>query len=188
MSVSGDDPDYTPLPWLNRIPGYQYYDTPDGEDCVKKVIYLNKVGAILGGFYSTLDVLTMSKPVGVGNIALRYATLTLPVMAVGSTFGAVTCLSTTIRGKDDFFNYFYGGVAAGSVTGAIARNGVVGTLCAVSFGIAGMLKKYYVMKGWIMFPPLPQKNRYSSHGPWSHKFDLSMTPDDQPRGWKPANN
>ncbi|XP_054278352.1 NADH dehydrogenase [ubiquinone] 1 alpha subcomplex subunit 11-like [Macrosteles quadrilineatus] len=178
--------DSSPFPWLNRIPGYHYYDTPDGEDCLQKVIYMNKVGALLGGFYSTLDVLTLSKPVGVGNIALRYATLTLPVMAVGSTFAAVTCLSTSFRDKDDIWNYFYGGLAAGSVAGAAARNGVVGTVCAFSFGVLGMVKKYSVQEGFDLFPPVVDKDRTSHLGPWSIHWDFTLARDDQPKGWKSA--
>lgn len=180
------DPEFTPLPWLNRIPGYQYYDTPDGEDCLKKVIYMNKLGVLFGGFYSTLDVISFSKPVGVGNIALRYATITLPLMAIGSTFAAVTCLSTNIRKKDDFWNYFWGGVAAGGVTGAVTKSGPLGTLCALTFGCAGMTKKYAIQEGWTLLPPHTKKHENETSCIWTVNFDLSLTPDNLPKGWKKA--
>lgn len=44
--------------------------------------------------------------------------LILPVsVAAGSAFAAVTCLSTSFRGKDDEWNYWWGGVAAGCFAG-----------------------------------------------------------------------
>lgn len=66
---------------------------------------------------STVDVLMLSKTQGYVPTLACYVKSTVPAAAAGATFAAVTCASTTIRGKDDKINYFLGGASAGGIFG-----------------------------------------------------------------------
>ena len=44
-----------------------------------------------------------------------------PAIFTGVTFGLTTCTLTQVRKKDDEWNYFFGGVAAGTVMGALSE-------------------------------------------------------------------
>lgn len=175
------------ISWISRLPGYHYYDTPDGEDCLKKVVYMNKVGLVFGIFGGTLDVVAGSKPVGIANIATRYAMISLPLMAVGSTFAATCCLLADYRGKDDTYNYFFGGFSAGCVAGACARSGTFGTFAAVSLGCLAYCKKHMNELG-AEFLPSTDNLPYAWGGIWSVKgeYDFSLIKDKHRRGWRKA--
>jgi hypothetical protein len=43
---------------LKRHPllGYRFFDTPDGDDCAKKMFYLGKKGTVLGVFWAGMRV------------------------------------------------------------------------------------------------------------------------------------
>lgn len=168
------------IPWLERFPGYRYYDTPDGEDCLKKLVAINKLALFLGVSASTLDVVMYSKPMNFSSFAARYAYITFPVMAVASTFSVTSCLLTTYRGDKDTHNYFAGGFAAGCVAGAIARNGILGTTCAVLFGSVAYVRKSCDLAGLSWSGTMPPHNLGNI---WAIKLNHSMY-EEKPRGWK----
>jgi len=183
-----DNPRVLGFNWLNRIPGYQYYDTPEGEDCLFKVGYMNKLALYVGISAATLDSICRTKPVGLANIAGRYFVITFPLMAAGSTFASTACLSTSIRGKDDAWNYTFGGAMAGAVWGACLRNGTFGTAAGTFFAMLGYIKKemdYYNQP----FIPTDNFARASQWmGPWAVKWDFSLTKDKGPKGWKTSDD
>lgn len=178
---------YDKISWISRIPGYHYYDTPDGEDCLQKVFFMNKMGIVLGICGGTLDVVAGSKPVGIANIAARYAMISLPLMAVGSTYAATCCLLANYRKKDDTYNYFFGGFSAGCVAGACARSGTFGTLAAVTLGSLAYCKKHMNELGLDFFPS-SENQPYAWGGIWSVQghYDFSLIKDKHPHGWKRA--
>uniref|UniRef100_A0A1B6H0T4 NADH dehydrogenase [ubiquinone] 1 alpha subcomplex subunit 11 n=1 Tax=Cuerna arida TaxID=1464854 RepID=A0A1B6H0T4_9HEMI len=171
--------------WIDRIPGYHYYDTPEGEDCLKKVIFMNKMGLFFGISAATIDVIAYTKPVGFANIASRYVMISWPIMAVGSTFAAVTCLSTSLRGKDDTYNYSLGGFAAGCVAGAAMRSGTFGTSAAVLFAAMAYTKKHCEEIGQPLFGT--QQKSYDFGGFWSNRWDWSLIGEGE-KGWRKSEN
>lgn len=168
------------LGWLERMPGYRYYDTPDGEDCLKKLIAINKIALFFGVSASTLDVVMYSKPTNFTSFAARYARITFPIMAVASTFSVTSCLLTSYRGDKDTHNYFCGGFAAGCVAGAIARNGILGTTAAVVFGFVAYVRKACDLEGISWNGTYPPHNLANI---WAIKLNNSMY-EEKPRGWK----
>ena len=76
------------------------------------------------------DVVMYSHPKGYIPTIARFMWWVGPSMAMASAFTTGTYLSTSLRGKDDKFNYVVGGCGAAGVAGAWARNPVFGfTMC-----------------------------------------------------------
>lgn len=171
--------------FVNRIPGYHYYDTPEDEDCLKKVVFMNKLGLYIGFAAGSIDVLALSKPVGIANIAGRYGVITLPLLATGSAFAAATCLTANYRGKLDYKNAMVGGFVAGCTLGGVLRNGRLGTFTSLFFAAAayaiGTAKEMGVTP-WIT---PDQKVPLEFGGIWSIKYDWSLI-EERPKGWKRA--
>lgn len=71
---------------------------------------------------STYDVMFITNPQGYLPTLARYIRSTVPCLAAGATFAAVTCASTSLRGKDDKINYFIGGASAGGVFGVAGKS------------------------------------------------------------------
>ncbi|MPC45888.1 NADH dehydrogenase [ubiquinone] 1 alpha subcomplex subunit 11 [Portunus trituberculatus] len=94
----------------------------------------------------------LSKTQGYVPTLVCYIRSTVPAAAAGATFAAVTCVSTTLRGKDDKFNYFYGGASAGGIFGVAARSFRVGVPLAVFLGFCATVYKDSKDNGWKVFP------------------------------------
>lgn len=171
--------------WIKRIPGYHYNDTPEDEDCLKKVIFMNKMGLFFGLALGTLDVVNLSKPVGFANIAGRYGVITAPILATGSAYAAATCLTANYRGKLDYVNSTVGGFVAGCTFGGVLRNGRLAfvsslVLGSLAYGI-GICKDL-----GIKYMEDPDEQQIMGFGGfWSIKYDFSLT-EERPKGWNRA--
>ncbi|XP_014680819.1 PREDICTED: NADH dehydrogenase [ubiquinone] 1 alpha subcomplex subunit 11-like [Priapulus caudatus] len=135
---------------MNR--GYKYYDTPDGQDCFKKMGYTTKWATFAGFSWSIYDVYLWSHPKGLVPTVARFAHFMLPAAAIGATFSAVTCLSHTYRKKNDAWNYILGGATSGSIIGAKLGRMGPGVAGVLVLGIGGMLfwaKKYEDWPGFM---------------------------------------
>ncbi|XP_047473562.1 NADH dehydrogenase [ubiquinone] 1 alpha subcomplex subunit 11-like [Penaeus chinensis] len=86
-----------------------YTDNPDGKECFQKIWACTKYSGMLGLVVSTYDVLMYTKPQGYVPTLGAYIRSTVPLAGAGAVFAAVTCASTSLRGKDDKLNYFLGG-------------------------------------------------------------------------------
>lgn len=91
-----------------------------------------KTHSVSGLVASTFDVLMLSKTAGYVPTLVCYIKSTVPAAAAGATFAAVTCASTTFRGKDDKFNYFYGGASAGGIFGVAGKSLFEVFVCVLS--------------------------------------------------------
>uniref|UniRef100_A0A1L8EBD7 NADH dehydrogenase [ubiquinone] 1 alpha subcomplex subunit 11 n=1 Tax=Haematobia irritans TaxID=7368 RepID=A0A1L8EBD7_HAEIR len=131
-----------------------YYDKPEGQDCFGKMVATNTYAATAGLAWSTVDVLMLSHPKGYLPTLARFAYNTGPMMGMASAFTLATYMATNVRGKDDRFNYFLGGFAAGGVYGAWRRSHVAGLVMGLFFGLAGVIKKTSIQEGWEFFPSL----------------------------------
>lgn len=173
------------IKWISRIPGYHYYDTPEDEDCIKKVIFMNKLSLLFGVSMGTLNVLVFSKPVGFVNILGRYAACTLPAAVVSSSFAATTCLTANIRGKVDPINSTLGAFIAGMTFGAIYRSGVQGTFAAVLSAAFAYGAKVAEENGHSLLSTayITKPKNYAAY--FNYTGDWSLT-EDRPKGWKKA--
>ncbi|XP_050731281.1 NADH dehydrogenase [ubiquinone] 1 alpha subcomplex subunit 11-like [Eriocheir sinensis] len=129
-----------------------YEDHPDGKDCFHKITVATKYTGFLGLVASTVDVLMLSKTQGYVPTLGCYVKTTVPAAAAGATFAAVTCASTTMRGKDDKINYFLGGASAGGIYGFTTRSFRVGIPLAFLLGVAATVYKDSKDNGWELIP------------------------------------
>lgn len=150
-----------------------YKDHPDGQACFQKVFEATKYTGAVGFVLSTYDVLMVVKPQGYVPTLGIFLRTTVPCAAAGATFAAITCVSTNLRGKDDKLNYFIGGASAGSVFGAAKNSVKVGFPAAVFLGLAAVLFKDSMQKGWEFFPKIYHKMGYIDY----RKFDYTLTKD-----------
>ncbi|XP_063710122.1 NADH dehydrogenase [ubiquinone] 1 alpha subcomplex subunit 11 [Culicoides brevitarsis] len=161
--------------WLYR----QYYDKPDGEDLMGKMIATNRYAVVVGYCYSTIDCLLFSHTKGYMQTIGRFAKFTLPLMGIASTFTVLTFASNRLREKDDTFNYMVGATAAGAVAGAAMKNTQVGFACIIAFCAAGWAKRLSLEEGWLFFPPKEHK----IYGDWRvADRDWSLREEGE-RGW-----
>lgn len=158
--------------------GYKYYDTPDGQDCLKKLAVATKYGAIYGLFTSALDVLCISHPKGYGATFARIGYVTLPFLGVGATFATSTCLLTDLRNKDDHLNYLIGGALSGAIVGVWQRSAQIGSITAVFFGIGACVVKDGVNEKWSWISDY--KRSFGDF--WTINYDLSLTKE-RPKSW-----
>ncbi|XP_055331902.1 NADH dehydrogenase [ubiquinone] 1 alpha subcomplex subunit 11-like [Paramacrobiotus metropolitanus] len=178
--------------WIREILLYKWYDTPDGEDCIKKMIYLGRMSGIAGMAFSYFEVganrhlIPVQTPTG---YAIRFVSSTAPFVAAGVAFGGVTCLMCSARKKDDFWNYFWGGMAAGGVVGVRFKSGTLGTVAGILFGFMAAFKKQSKKeKGlFVFFEPSDETVGQGQWQKWRfslswQSFDKSLSKYYEPRG------
>lgn len=163
---------------------YKYYDTPDGEDCFKKLWLSTKFAAMVGLGASTADVLMYSHPKGYYQTAARYAYITGPAVGMAAAFTITTCVATSIRHRDDHFNYFLGGCSAGSVFGTWRKSAHAGFIACILLGGAAVVLKSFVVNNWTPFPKETHR-QFGGVDHWKHDWTLLK---ERPRGWKMSEN
>ncbi|CAG2067181.1 unnamed protein product [Timema podura] len=144
---------------------YNYYDTPEGDDCFLKLWYTSKVTGVTGLGISAVDVLFYSHPKGYFETLSRFGYLTLPLVGMAAAFTATTCAATNLRGKDDKLNYALGGVAAGCIFGTWRKTIKSGFVASVLLGAFAMLKKASKEDGWEFMPEIKYRERFQQD--WS---------------------
>uniref|UniRef100_A0A7R9PDP8 NADH dehydrogenase [ubiquinone] 1 alpha subcomplex subunit 11 n=1 Tax=Timema californicum TaxID=61474 RepID=A0A7R9PDP8_TIMCA len=120
---------------------YNYYDTPEGEDCFLKLWYTSRVSGLTALGVSVVDVMFFSHPKGYLETLSRFGYFTFPLVGMAAAFTATTCAATNLRRKDDKLNYALGGVAAGCIYGTWQKTIKSGFVTSVLFGAFAMLKK-----------------------------------------------
>jgi NADH dehydrogenase (ubiquinone) 1 alpha subcomplex subunit 11 len=164
--------------------GYSYYDTPDGEDCFKKLWYTTKIAAVSGLVVSAIDVRLYSHAQGLYPTAARFAHFTLPFIGMAAAFTATTCLATSVRHKNDKLNYFLGGCAAGGVYGAWRRSFVAGFAGSIILGTMAVVKKMSLEEGWEI---IPEEILHSYGSLRGSRHDWTVTAP-RPKTWKESEN
>ncbi|KAK7864964.1 hypothetical protein R5R35_004946 [Gryllus longicercus] len=158
---------------------YKYYDSPEGEDCFKKLWFTTKIAAAAGLTWSTLDVILHSHPQGYVQTVARYGHFTLPFIGIAAAFTTTVCVATSVRKKDDHLNYALGGAAAGSIFGIWRKSTFNGCRMGIVFIIAALVKKSSVEDGWNFFPSNIVRQKGSLRGV---RHDYSLT-EERPRNW-----
>lgn len=79
----------------------QYYDKPEGEDYVGKMLATNRI-AVQGALgLGTVDIIMATKPRGILPIISRYVWWTGPAVGMASAFTTGAYMSQKLRGKND---------------------------------------------------------------------------------------
>ncbi|CAG9760222.1 unnamed protein product [Ceutorhynchus assimilis] len=159
---------------------YYYFDTPDGEDVMKKLWCVVRPTLPTATLIGIGDVLLYSYPKGYLNSALRFTAVAAPIVGIASTFVLVTNGMTSLRKKDDKLNWFVGGFVAGSCVGLVKRNRMWGFNTGMLFGILGVIRKECAQRGYEISPSNPPRSRRG--GATSCLMDLSLTAE-RPRNW-----
>ncbi|CAB3371681.1 Hypothetical predicted protein [Cloeon dipterum] len=162
--------------------GYQYFDTPQGKDCDKKLFFATKYAAGASAVYSFYDVLMFSQINGFAPTMARFAFNAFPFVGSAAAFSAVTCMSANFRKKDDLLNYVFGGLAAGGVIGAWKQKASVGLGSGALFSLAGVVIFSSVAENWDFYPKEPI-HKLVSPDPFDHKNDYSFIKNDAPKNW-----
>lgn len=160
---------------------YSYYDTPDGEDCFKKLWYTTKIAAVSGLVASAIDVRLYSHTQGLYPTAARFAHFTFPFIGMAAAFTATTCIVTSVRHKDDRINYILGACAAGGVYGAWRKSVLAGFVGSVALGLAAVVKKISLEDGWKLYPDRIPYQMFGTHR--SYRRDWTLTKP-RPKTWK----
>lgn len=89
---------------------FHYYDKPEGEDPIGKIMGLTKYGILTGGFFTFYDACMISQCTNAAQFFNTAGYWMLPITGMCVTFSAVTYAATNIRKKDDKINYVLGGI------------------------------------------------------------------------------
>lgn len=162
-----------------EIKPYKYFDTPDGQDILSKLLVVLKPTTMGALGISTVDVMLYSHPKGYWQTLGRYAYMSLPIIGMASAFVLTTNMVANLREKDDKVNWVAGAWAAGSIFGIWRRSPQFGFLACGVFSFVAIVKKHGVQNGWVFFDP-PKTVRHG--GVKSVRQDWTLTAE-RPRNW-----
>lgn len=93
------------LRWQRRNDSYlykaRYYDKPEGEDLMGKLIAINRPALQYGAMAGMCYAFMHSKPAGFQGTVGKILYFTWPAMGAATAFATVTYFSTKLRQKDD---------------------------------------------------------------------------------------
>ena len=121
-------------------------DEFDGSNCFDRVVSFGGNSAVAGALYGSVAAAFMTpapqpKPNIIQALGL-VSKYTLLIGSAGAVFAGSTCALASIRDKDDYKNWAFGGALAGSIFGIQARRIPVGLGCACALGTLGAVVKY----------------------------------------------
>lgn len=155
-----------------QINEYKYFDTPDGQDTIKKLWVATKSMAVVSLTVATADVLLYSHPKGYLSTLGRYAYICFPLLGMSTAFVMLKNSAANVRGKDDKLNWVIGALAAGGIFGAWRKSVTAGfTACSTLSGIA-MLKKHALQNNWTL---LDYETKIQEGGIRSVRHDFTLT-------------
>jgi len=123
---------------LDYLEDYQYYNKPEGQDPVGKIVGFGKWGFASGCYISTLDCTMYSKCQNFKQCLNTCAFWIVPMTGMCVTFASVTYLMNSIRKTDDHINYVTGTWATTYIFHCWSKNaklsmcvGLLMTICAI---------------------------------------------------------
>lgn len=149
---------------LGKRIGKHYYDHPEGEDLLGKLVYTSKISGAAGWIWGLLKVLN-ENPVTFRERMFLCVKPSSAGIGMAIAFTATTFLATNLRKKDDELNYILGGLAAGGVFGTLT-SATSGFYACVAFTFCGCLKKNSIINNYQLHPPIgPQimSNYFRTH-------------------------
>lgn len=168
---------YTQGPFPLPPRRWNYYASPEGKDLTTKLMATNMIAFGLAANGCLLDYAVFTKPKTVAHTLGRVCIVSAPVFATATFFTTATFLSTNLRGKDDYINYFVGGLSCGTIWGSVFKCGWKGTWIGMLFGAVAVGKKLCVDNKIEIFP-MPKRREIGT----IYRNDYTLTRD-YPRNW-----
>lgn len=162
----------------------KYLDSPDGENLPNKLWIALKRTGVFAVALSTVDILLYSHPKGYVPTLYRYLYISVPVLAMSSSFVVVSNLAANQRGKDDELNWIGGACAAGVIFGLWRKSLAACVAACTAFSIAAFVKKNALLNNIVLIPVNVPK-RYGTVGMIRHDWTLSRSP---PPNWTTGKN
>jgi len=163
-------PNWTPNPrWMDIFKGR------DDERVLFKTLLMTKYAGAVGGFAALFDVMLVTQSQTVTSALQRILYWNVPIIGGGLAYTSTVAVLASMRGgKNDTWNHFFGGLAAGSVCGAARHSIIFGAVLGFGFGMYGAVHKDCVLQDIDLWPDIGQQN--TKRG-WSlsHKEDYSVT-------------
>ncbi|XP_018327163.1 NADH dehydrogenase [ubiquinone] 1 alpha subcomplex subunit 11 [Agrilus planipennis] len=153
---------------------YKYFDTPVGEDTLKKLWCITKIAAPVALGVATVDVMLYSSPSGYLPTLGRYAYICGPILGMTTAFVLTKNYSASIRQKDDKINWFLGALPAGGILGAWSKSTTVGFGACAFLGLVAVLAKQAIDEDWVIYPKNVMRNK---GGLWANNVDWTLTKD-----------
>ncbi|XP_031620708.1 uncharacterized protein LOC116339146 [Contarinia nasturtii] len=165
----------------------KYYDKPEGEDLLGKLIAINRTCIPWGFTVGVTDALmhggrflpTYQQQFG------RFVHFMWPTIAVPTAFATTTYFCAKIRQKDDLWNYSAGAIAAGSVVGGWQRCHITGWTASLFFLICACAQRVRIEEGWKWWN-LKEQQLNGDHR-W-HKFGWNLYTDPLPKNYTTSEN
>ncbi|XP_038211106.1 NADH dehydrogenase [ubiquinone] 1 alpha subcomplex subunit 11 [Zerene cesonia] len=159
---------------MSSLLTYKYYDTPEGQDILKKTIVTSKNACLASIPIATFDVLLYSHPQGFFNTAFRYGTYFGTAIGMASAFTLTANIAQNVRGKNDGLNYFMGGAASGVVFSALRKLPLLSLPMSIFLGCVAVVKKEAIDEGYTFFPDVKMgtKNAWSARNDWTIAKDI----------------
>lgn len=162
--------------------GYEYFDTPDGQDCDKKLVYMLKKAAYWGFGVSSAYVIVESPPT-YAQVLGKFARVAIPILACTAAGTITVCLLTELRKKDERKNYFIGGLVGGVSGGLVNGYFGYGLFYGVFIGLAAFAVKNAQVNNFELILNKEPKQCIDDHWSKDHDWTLSRK---IPPGWVPS--
>lgn len=119
-----------------KVKTYYWYDTPDGEDILKKTSFAMKIGYLFGMPIGLYDMAMVAQP-KMSLHLFRYTKIVLPFVGVGAMFTLTSqLLCKKFPELDPRISYAIGGASVGTVVQAAAKHKHIGGIVAF-YGFIG---------------------------------------------------
>ncbi|KAL7300202.1 hypothetical protein TKK_0007045 [Trichogramma kaykai] len=110
---------------LYVIENFGYFDKPDGQDPIGKILGLAPYGVVTGTWCTLFDACLVSHCTNAKQFLNTAGYWMVPLTGMCLAFSGVTYVSTKIRKKDDKVNYVLGALASGSILHAWQRHPMI---------------------------------------------------------------
>lgn len=148
---------FRPLTINEKLANFQknfpkYYDKPEGEDVVGKLVYMNTNAFIFGSGYGLYDIVMFSKNLRTFDQKLfRYLQFALPPVGMATAWTFLTQVTTKLRGEEGYLNYIPGSLIAGGIFGRVFASQPIGWTAGFIITLGSFAKKRMRDEGWTFF-------------------------------------
>ncbi|XP_058807814.1 uncharacterized protein LOC131673660 [Phymastichus coffea] len=153
--------------YLNK--NYSYYNAPEGQDPVGKLVGLGKYGFISGTMISLYDACLWSHCVNAAQFFNTFGYWVAPMTGMCLAFSTVTYSLCRFRNKDDKLNYIGGALASGSVVHCWKKSPRLSGWVTIGMVLYAVLKKQAILDGHdrnILMSELDEETQHKSYFPW----------------------
>lgn len=114
---------------------YAWFDTPDGQDILKKTNFATKGAIMVATPLASIDIFLNPQPHFKTSL-FRFGALVAPVAGTAAVFSVTSqVLCREVPQMDQRYSYMIAGAVSGSVVGAAARSMYAGSIVGFYLGI-----------------------------------------------------